>query len=488
MSFLGGPECSTAGNPLTQFTKHVQNDNTLQRDRLVGRGPGGLEESMRSRVAPNGSDHVCSLHTPIAARECLPIQAMNEFMQQPGPQPFAMEQMRQDLPHVQNFSSRTSSPGFAPTTYADQNANMEAAFASSRMGTGEARMNGFSPQEYARYQHASQSSIDRTASPTTQTSPWRPSYQSQMGMNYMPMNMGMGYSGMQMQQQPDMSASKGKGKLVELDDQHWEEQFKELDQDNMSEQANAAMERELEEVDRLVDSDTDHYGDFESIWTGIQAEHADRQMTEDPQFDANVFSDEDLNAWENFDSGMGTNTHPAWQRDPLLGDYMFESNNPFLEANASQSAFDQGMELMRTHGNLSLAALAFEAAVQQDPNHVEAWSMLGSAQAQNEKEAPAIRALEKTIQLDPNNLGALMGLAVSYINEGYESTAYRTLERWLSVKYPQIHPPDQLSSASDIGYTEQAILHEKATNLFIRAAQLSPCLLYTLTLPTKRIV
>lgn len=58
MSFLGGPECSTAGNPLTQFTKHVQNDNTLQRDRLVGRGPGGVEESMRSRVAPNGSDQV----------------------------------------------------------------------------------------------------------------------------------------------------------------------------------------------------------------------------------------------------------------------------------------------------------------------------------------------------------------------------------------------------------------------------------------------
>ena len=59
MSFLGGAECSTSGNPLTQFTKHVQNDNTLQRDRLVGRGPGGLEEGIRSRVAPNGSDQVC---------------------------------------------------------------------------------------------------------------------------------------------------------------------------------------------------------------------------------------------------------------------------------------------------------------------------------------------------------------------------------------------------------------------------------------------
>ncbi len=59
MSFLGGAECSTAGNPLTQFTKHVQNDNTLQRDRLASRGPGALEQGMRSRLAPNGSDQVC---------------------------------------------------------------------------------------------------------------------------------------------------------------------------------------------------------------------------------------------------------------------------------------------------------------------------------------------------------------------------------------------------------------------------------------------
>lgn len=49
MSFLGGAECSTAGNPLSQFTKHVQDDKSLQRDRLVGRpgGAGGMQ-GMRS--------------------------------------------------------------------------------------------------------------------------------------------------------------------------------------------------------------------------------------------------------------------------------------------------------------------------------------------------------------------------------------------------------------------------------------------------------
>ncbi|CAD0049375.1 unnamed protein product [Aureobasidium pullulans] len=61
MSFLGGAECSTAGNPLSQFTKHVQDDKSLQRDRLVGRGPGGME-SMRSQMgAPQDavSTEVC---------------------------------------------------------------------------------------------------------------------------------------------------------------------------------------------------------------------------------------------------------------------------------------------------------------------------------------------------------------------------------------------------------------------------------------------
>ncbi len=52
MSFLGGAECSTAGNPLGQFTKHVQDDKSLQRDHLAGgtqNGPlGGFRNAGRS--------------------------------------------------------------------------------------------------------------------------------------------------------------------------------------------------------------------------------------------------------------------------------------------------------------------------------------------------------------------------------------------------------------------------------------------------------
>src|ERR1700730_3995974 len=65
MSFLGGAECSTAGNPLSQFTKHVQDDKSLQRDRLVGRGLGSLQ-GMRSTGMNGSQDSVSFTFLPHA--------------------------------------------------------------------------------------------------------------------------------------------------------------------------------------------------------------------------------------------------------------------------------------------------------------------------------------------------------------------------------------------------------------------------------------
>jgi peroxin-5 len=83
MSFLsGGAECSTSGNPLSQFQKHVQDDKTLQRDRLVSRGPGGQMNGFRSQNVGGSQDEVPTLSqrlttvkvltTPSADDEWLP--------------------------------------------------------------------------------------------------------------------------------------------------------------------------------------------------------------------------------------------------------------------------------------------------------------------------------------------------------------------------------------------------------------------------------
>ncbi|KAL8671167.1 MAG: hypothetical protein Q9168_004320, partial [Polycauliona sp. 1 TL-2023] len=408
---------------------------------------------------------------------------MQEFLQQnnhlpPEPlKPFAMEQMRRDLDGYRTSSPGASSPAWATEFDAGEQSRLERAFKSSK--TSSFVPQGFSPAEFQRFQQMERTQSPRMSSPSPQFN----SYQRPMGMGY-GMNGGMNgamngmglYNPMSSQQQPmeSMVQNKGKDRMVELDDKDWEQQFAEIDaagkqrEQNLSEEdmdtlANAAMEAELGDMDRSVpQTETDQFGDFESIWRGVQAENGayDRTM-----FDGEYSHNFDSEAFDSFD---GFHQH---HRDPNLGEYLFEDSNIFSNA---KDPYAEGARIMSEGGNLSLAALAFEAAVQKDPSHTDAWVALGQAQAQNEKETPAIRALEQALTLDPSNLPALMGLAISYTNEGYEPTAYRTLERWLSTKYPSILPASELSTAPDMGFTDRHLLHEKVTAHFIRAAQLAP--------------
>jgi peroxin-5 len=406
---------------------------------------------------------------------------MDEFAQQPGqipgaaPQPFVMEHLRRELDQFQTTPPRTGSPGWAAEFDPGEQARMEAAFAGPQgpmMNNGS----GFTPAEFARFQQQSRAGMPQTASPVTSgPSPMMAGYQRPMG--YMGMG-GVGmmrpnYSPMAMQQPMEAATQdKGKGRMVELDDENWEAQFAEMetaDTQKLDTEANDAIEAELNDLDRSVFTEKADRDAFENIWQKVQAETAASRKLAEEDTDFNVTDSRlhmgDMGEWDNFDS---LNTR---FRDPQLGDYMFEEDNMFRNVN---NPFEEGVKIMREGGNLSLAALAFEAAVQKDPQHVQAWTMLGSAQAQNEKELPAIRALEQALKVDPNNLDALMGLAVSYTNEGYDSTAYRTLERWLSTKYPQIIDPKNLSSDADLGFTDRQILHDRVTDFFIQAAQLSP--------------
>ena len=305
--------------------------------------------------------------------------------------------------------------------------------------------------------------------------------------NTMGMGMGMGlqrsFGGVESSQQPQTTLEKGKGRMVELDDKDWEAQFAQLDvqpsEEQLDEEAQRAMEVELEDYDRFVppsdaflDNPTQEnlsmLDDFESVWQKIVAET--------PELQNRAFSHtaDSFDEFANFDANnLDLNTHLPI--DPQSKQYLFEPDNIFSEIT---NPFEEGIRIMDDGGNLSLAALAFEAAVQKDPSHVAAWTRLGAAQAQNEKEDPAIRALEQAIKLDPTDLDALMGLSVSYVNEGYDRTAYKTLERWLAAKYPQLAPPPEGlegdSLPGELAFTDAERLHKRVTDEFIRAAQLSP--------------
>ena len=417
---------------------------------------------------------------------------MQEFLHQNGQIPqnisqsFAMEQMRRDLDGFR-VNSPTQSPAWAADFDVAEQARLEAAFRSPNhtLERQTLQRNG-SPFTQPNFKDFQQQNLNNPT-PMTYTRPFGTNgLQRPFGMasgmyggGMMASHFGPNHS--QRSQQEQAIEGKGKGKMVELDDKDWETQFAALEKNGLSNQdldaeANKAVEEELDQMDRSVNRETLDLGDFESIWRGIEAETRENLNYRDLN-GQNYYAQPDihngdeipissLDNWDGFDSHF----HDAF-RDPQLGNYLFEQDNPF---NATKNPFEEGLRIVDEGGNLSLAALAFEAAVQQDPQHFQAWYQLGSAQAQNEKEAPAIRALEQCLKIDPDNLPALMGLAISYTNEGYDSTAYRTLERWLATKYPQIISPDDLTPENDYGYTERSTLHEKITDLFIRAAQLSP--------------
>ena len=388
-------------------------------------------------------------------------------------QPFAMEEMRRDLESFHLPSRRTQFANWAAQFHPSRQTSKEAALRSAKPD-GLVRF-GLTPAEFEQFQLNHRNRSVSRSDPVRNKSPALSGYGFPVGLEYGMNNHMMDAVNSQaleyrrglLDSRQRMTEAKGKRRMTELDDEDWERQFAEIAEaegQDLDKRANDAIEAELDEMDRLVHSETNAAGDFESIWRGIEAERA---------YYRNVLGDlDDLGAFDgpgpfdDFDSRF----HEGYS-DLHSGDYLFEQENPFVQ---ERDPFQLGLEILNEGGNLSLAALAFEAAVMKDDEHVEAWSALGNVQAQNEKETPAIRALEKTLKLDPANLSALMGLAISYTNEGYDSTAYRTLERWLSVKYPEIISPQDLTPETEFGFADRQLLHDRVTSLFIRAAQLSP--------------
>ena len=151
--------------------------------------------------------------------------------------------------------------------------------------------------------------------------------------------------------------------------------------------------------------------------------------------------------------------------------YEFEdSKNEYLK---NPNAYKIGCILMENGAKLSEAAMAFEAAVQEQPEHIDAWLKLGVVQIQNEKELNGICALEKCLKLDGKNLEAMKNLAISYINEGYDMSALTILNQWISTKYPDFEYVDH-SIMIDETLESNTKLETKIKNKFIALSEKLP--------------
>lgn len=157
-----------------------------------------------------------------------------------------------------------------------------------------------------------------------------------------------------------------------------------------------------------------------------------------------------------------------------IQEYTFDEDNPMLN---TENAFEKGKAFL-AQGDIPSAVLCFEAAVRQDENNAEIWELLGTSQAENEKDPNAIAALKKSHELNPQNRNVLMALAISYTNESLQNQALRCLIDWLRANETYTHlvtkqferEPGTPMASSLINGPDLVDVQ----NLFIRAVQESP--------------
>uniref|UniRef100_T1ISD1 Peroxisomal targeting signal 1 receptor n=1 Tax=Strigamia maritima TaxID=126957 RepID=T1ISD1_STRMM len=199
-------------------------------------------------------------------------------------------------------------------------------------------------------------------------------------------------------------------------------------------------------------------------------------QTEDLTGNKRDFWDQLQQEWEKLAKDDYFGEHP-WLSDfkevtNQLHEYKFEDNNPAIE---HPSPFEAGLEKLK-EGNLPSAILLFEAAVQRDPAHTQAWHYLGTTHAENEQDPQAIAALKRCLDLDPVNLTAWMAIAVSYTNESYQEQACHALESWMGVHPQYKHLADSTNAApgnANVSSIMNKELYQRILNMYLAAAQLN---------------
>ncbi|CCW64847.1 unnamed protein product [Phytomonas sp. EM1] len=159
-------------------------------------------------------------------------------------------------------------------------------------------------------------------------------------------------------------------------------------------------------------------------------------------------------------------------------DYPFEPNNPYVH---HDNPYEDGLQMLQL-GNLPEAALAFEAACQRNNEHFDAWRVLGTTQANNEKDTLAIIALNNARRINPRNCEVHVALSVSHTNEHNTEAAIDCLKQWLlnHPEYEQLAQiPIELNQAADFDVSEAYFFSDPAkmrevVTLYHAALEMNP--------------
>ncbi|SCW04042.1 LAFE_0H04632g1_1 [Lachancea fermentati] len=403
-------DCSVGANPLARLNKQAQQDRSLQHGgsfQSTSNAPQSFKsrENIVSDANKFKMDSFMGRETHIRLGQTSPSGVPSPLEQQRGrgswSHQFAASPDTVSSGSLGNSNWAHELHSSSPrTSHTIQNSNVISA----------ERVQGFQPRMVSNY---------------------RPSMSSALPTMVLHQNSGI-HSGMQHETQNLQHA---------MSPEVWEEQFKELEREvsenlKLGDDVDQAETSETLSKEQDIIVDDTYQAEFQEVWDNLHEEATENNVD---------------STWEK-DYARYVSGKPA-----LVAEYKFDPDNQYLK---NPNSYEIGCILMENGAKLSEAALAFEAAVQEEPNHVDAWLKLGLVQTQNEKELSGISALEECLKIDPGNLEGMMTLAISYINEGYDVSAFSMLSKWLETKYPQLVDNHVDSETADRYNLNQAVTQQ----------------------------
>ncbi|KAF8554193.1 TPR-like protein [Imleria badia] len=479
---ISGSECAVPSNPLAQVLKHTEGDRSLQQDRVAG------PSSFRLQHLPGSA--------PAQAAE-QDVQMARQFFGGPMAAPTPSLALTSPGPHVElsrlpeasaRFDLNQAWAGGLPQQHqpAFRDNATRAPWASEFGGMLNQAIRGSSAQQ------PGQQNLDVQRPYTSLGIPYNYSMPTAMyGSSLTGPAMYQGFN----PTLHTMSSDKGKGKAKDAD---FEAAFAQATASlSISDTSSSARIVELGTSSTTVESvpeDVTTSTAFSEVWQHLQESGAPPK-------------DEDLAKWESefnqlmtaqreeleqdyggvmqdaWQSGLGEFTDRATDNPkfdelgyPILPEYVFEQNNPFLLPPTSlRSPLSEAKALLERNVSLSEAALLIEAAIQTGElgeHGYEAWILLGETRSMDEREEQGICALMEGVRR-AEAAGAdgagMLSLAISFTNESYDRASYHMLWRWLHARFPTFPIRDDVEKAVRSHSTWDS--HDRLTDVFLELAR-----------------
>ncbi|KAI0355751.1 TPR-like protein [Trametes cingulata] len=483
---ISGAECAVPFNPLSQVLKHTEGDRSLQQDRIAG--PSGSRLHHLPTSSAHGSERDLAM-----ARQFFeggssqqagapPSFAMQRHIMPPDAERFMNAPPPQDLGKAWNEMQAGRAMG------GDMLRTHSPAAAAAAAGGWSSEFD--SVAQIARPSGQQNMPMQSNLSQASYMSPGLYGRSMPMGMSSFAMGM------------PQMSMDSGKGKGKEIDFDAAFAQFaasyagqsEGATITEVDDQAVEQLAENLQETSLDKEKEESPYQgtDFETVWNQMQNSELPpppediakweaqfnqmmNQQREDLDFDYGASMQ---SAWE---GGLGDSDYsfePPMQFDeqglPILGDYVFEKDNKYLDPTHSKSSLQEAKDLLARNGSLSEAALLLEAAIQHGDlgeGGYEAWILLGETRSMDERDDAAMRALMEGVKRAEAAGAAgqgMLSLAIVFTNEALEKASHTMLLRWLNTHVPNANISEETwKSLENSSWHSQ----EKVTEAFLKVAR-----------------